>query len=102
VVPTSAVHTTSAGHSYVIVLQGNKEVTKTVTVGVVGATYTQIMSGLTRGTAVVLANLSTAVPSSSTNSNTGRFGGLGGGGLGGLGGAGGFPTGGITRIAVLG
>ena len=65
VVPTSAVHTTSAGRSYVTVLRDGKQVTAPVTVGVVGATYTQIVSGLSRGTTVILANLSTPVPSSS-------------------------------------
>ena len=106
VVPTSAVHTTSAGRSYVTVLRGDKQVTQPVTVGVVGATYTQIVSGLSRGTTVILANLSTPVPSSSTNSNTGRFGGFGGlgggGGFAGRGGLGGGGGGAITPAAVVG
>jgi HlyD family secretion protein len=109
VVPTSAVHTTGAGRNYVTVLQAGKETTRMVTVGVVGATYTQILSGLSRGTTVVLADLSTPVPSSSSNLNTGRFGGLGGlgggggfGGRGGLGGGGGFPAGSVSRTPVVG
>jgi trimeric autotransporter adhesin len=112
VVPTSAVHTTSAGRSYVTVLRDGKQVTQPVTVGVVGATYTQIVSGLSRDTTVILANLSTPVPSSSTNSTNARFGGLGGlgggggfaglgGGLGG-GGLGGGGGGAFARTAVVG
>jgi trimeric autotransporter adhesin len=84
VVPTSAVHTSAAGSAYVITLQAGQEVHTKVTVGVVGDTYTQITSGLTVGSQVVLADTSEPVPSSSSNSsNTLR----------GLGGAGGFPTG---------
>jgi multidrug efflux pump subunit AcrA (membrane-fusion protein) len=105
VVPTSAVHTTGVGRFFVTVLQAGKPVTRPVTLGVVGATYTQILSGVTRGMTVVLANLSSPVPSSSSNLNSGRFGGLGGaggfGGRAGLGG-GGFPTGAVSRTAVLG
>ncbi len=82
--PTSAVHTSSAGRAYVITLKSGQEVETTVKVGVVGDTYTQITSGLSAGTEVVLANPSQPVPSSSSNStNTFR----------GLGGTGGLPTG---------
>jgi hypothetical protein len=51
---------------------------------------------------VVLANLSTPVPSSSTNLNTGRFGGFGGRGGLGAGGGGGVQTGGVSRAVVVG
>ncbi|HEX4864067.1 MAG TPA: HlyD family efflux transporter periplasmic adaptor subunit [Acidimicrobiales bacterium] len=103
VVPTSAVHTTGPGRSYVVVLQGDQQVRKTVTTGVVGQLKTQIRSGLSSGTVVVLADPSQAVPSSSTNSATtfGRgFGGFGGAGFGG--GAGGFGGGGVTRAGASG
>lgn len=81
VVPTSAVHTAIAGNSYVIVLQGTKQVRKPVTTGVVGQTYTQVAKGLASGTVVVLADPSQPVPSSSTNSNTFRIGVTGGAGF---------------------
>jgi RND family efflux transporter MFP subunit len=84
VVPTSAVHTTSPGRSYVVVLQAGKEKQTQVSVGVVGDIYTQISSGLSQGETVVLADPSQAVPSSSTNSTNRAFGG-----------AGGFPGGGF-------
>ena len=58
----------------------------TVKVGVVGYTYTQVISGLQVGDSVVLANYSAAVPSSSATT-------LGGFGGGGFGGAGGFTGG---------
>lgn len=99
VVPTSAVHTNGAT-SYVLVPRGSSDQQVRVTVGAVGAVYTQITSGLSRGTVVVLADRSTKVPSSNTqNNNTGAFNGNGttrvftGGGFGGFtprgGGAGG-------------
>jgi HlyD family secretion protein len=46
-----------------------------VTVGVIGAIYTQITSGISMDTNVVLADFSQAVPSSSTNSLNNGFGG---------------------------
>ena len=96
VVPTSAVHTSAPGRSYVMVLQGARQIRTTVTTGVVGQLFTQITRGLSSGTVVVLADPSQPVPSSSTNSSTtfGRgFGGagfiVGGGGFGGGAAAGG-------------
>ena len=96
VVPTSAVHTSAPGRSYVIVLRSGKQIRTTVTKGVVGQLFTQITRGLSSGAVVVLADPSQPVPSSSTNSSTtfGRgFGGagfvVGGGGFGGGAGAGG-------------
>ncbi len=114
VVPTSAVHATSAGNAYVMVLRSGKEVTQRVSVGVVGDIYTQVTAGLRVGDKVVLADLSQPVPSSSSNplsairgllggGGAGAFfraggGGLGGGGLGGGGlGGGGLGGGGILR-----
>lgn len=92
-VPTSAVHTTGTGASFVYVEQAGKMATQRVTVGVVGPVYTQIDSGLKRGQSVVLADPSQAVPASSTNQTTrgpgaglGRFlrGAAAGGGAGAL------------------
>jgi HlyD family secretion protein len=76
VVPTSAVHSGGSG-SYVEVLEGGQTARNPVTIGVVGAEYTQIKSKLSPTTRVVLADLSQAVPSSSTSSTTGGL--LGGG-----------------------
>jgi multidrug efflux pump subunit AcrA (membrane-fusion protein) len=83
-VPTSAVMT-SGTQSFVQVLSGSKPVDKPVKVGVIGSIYTEVLSGVTRGEAVVLANDATPVPAS----NTSTVGGFGGGGLGGTGGFGG-------------
>lgn len=83
-VPSSAVHTIGSS-SYVDVLSNGKEVTTAVTIGAVGSTLTQIKSGLTPGEEVVLAEVTSTVPTTST----GGFGGFGGGGFGG-GGGGGF------------
>ena len=91
-VPTSAVQTLGS-RSYVIVLSQGELTRKVVTVGMVGDEYTQVLSGLTPGESVVLADYAEAVPSSSTNT-VGVGGLLGGGGGGFLGGGGGFRGGG--------
>ena len=68
---------------------------KVIKVGMVGDTYTQVLSGLTVGQSVVLADYAEPVPSS----NTDTLGGFGGGGFGGGGfGGGGFGGGGAFRI----
>jgi multidrug efflux pump subunit AcrA (membrane-fusion protein) len=98
-VPTSAVQTQGT-RSFVLQMSSGTPVRKAVKVGIVGGIYTQVLSGLNRGTTVVLADLSTPVPASSTTV-TGGFGGggfgggLGGGGFAGVGGGGG--GGGFTR-----
>ncbi len=74
-VPTSAVSTGGTHDSSVVVLVAGNPVRRKVTVGVVGARYTQITSGISANMMVVLADLSQAVPSSSTNSSTNSFGG---------------------------
>lgn len=74
-VPTSAVSTGGTHGSSVVVLVAGSPVRRRVTVGVVGARYTQITSGISANMTVVLADLSLAVPSSSTNSSTNGFGG---------------------------
>jgi multidrug efflux pump subunit AcrA (membrane-fusion protein) len=73
-VPTSAVMTNGT-QSFVQVLSGGKPVDKPVKVGVVGGIYTQVVSGLTQGEAVILANYATPVPAS----NSATLGGFGGG-----------------------
>jgi multidrug efflux pump subunit AcrA (membrane-fusion protein) len=65
-VPTSAV-TTIGTRSFVNVLSHGKEATRPVVVGAVGGELTQIKAGLTPGEQVVIANLSSSVPSSGTN-----------------------------------
>jgi HlyD family secretion protein len=91
-VPTSAVHTAGAA-SVVTTLVDGKPASKRVTVGVIGATVTQITEGLNAGDEVVLADLSQPLPSATTGAGTrGLTGGGGGfrpGGTGGTGGTGG-------------
>jgi trimeric autotransporter adhesin len=86
-VPTSAVHTVG-NNSYVFVPESGQEARKKISVGIVGSVYTQVTAGITKGTSVILADMSQAVPSSSTSSSTTGFGGAGGGGF--AGGGGGF------------
>jgi hypothetical protein len=78
-----------------VVVSKGKSQTVSVTLGLVGATSTQVKSGLTAGEKVELADPNTKLPSSTTSSSTTRFGGgafpaggFAGGGFGG-GGAGG-------------
>jgi multidrug efflux pump subunit AcrA (membrane-fusion protein) len=92
-VPTSAVQTEGT-RSFVLQMSSGTPERTVVKVGIVGGVYTQVLSGLHRGTIVVLANLSTPVPASSTTVT----GGFGGGGGGGFGGAGGFTGGGGGRF----
>jgi hypothetical protein len=94
-VPTSAVQTVG-NNSYVLVPASGQEARRKITVGIVGSIYTQVTGGVAKGTTVILANLSQAVPSSSTSSSTGGFGGgrFGGGGGSGIGGGAGFGGGG--------
>jgi len=86
-VPTSAVNT-DRGRSYVLMLSSGIPVEKVVKVGLVGYTYTQVISGLKEGDSVVMADYSEAVPSSSA-STVGGFGGFGGVARFGAGGGGG-------------
>jgi len=93
-VPNSAL--TPLGNGQAMALTFKKGVTTRALVktGYVGTLSTQITSGLTAGQQVVLADLSTALPTNTTSSRRfgvgGASGGLGGAGLGGagLGGAG--------------
>jgi multidrug efflux pump subunit AcrA (membrane-fusion protein) len=92
-VPTSAVETTGT-RAYVLESDKGELTRKVIKVGMVGDTYTQVLSGLDDGQSVVLADYAEAVPSSNTDLTNalGGGGGFGGGGFGGgsFGGAGSF------------
>jgi multidrug efflux pump subunit AcrA (membrane-fusion protein) len=83
-VPTSAVETTGT-RSYVLETDKGELTRKVVKVGMVGDTYTQVLSGLSAGQSIVLADYAQAVPSSNTDLTNalGGGGGFGGGGFGG-------------------
>jgi multidrug efflux pump subunit AcrA (membrane-fusion protein) len=87
-VPTSAVHTTAAGSTVTLFVNG-KPLPVSVTVGAADATRTQILSGVKVGDEVVIATISSTIPT--TTGGVGRGltggGGFGGGGFGGGGGA---------------
>jgi HlyD family secretion protein len=92
-VPTSAVHTTGAGSTVTLFVNGKPDPVA-VTVGSADATLTQILSGVKVGDTLVIATITSTIPSSTTG--TGRSltgGGFGGGGFGG----GGFGGGGTGR-----
>jgi multidrug efflux pump subunit AcrA (membrane-fusion protein) len=93
-VPTSAVHTTGAGSTVTLFVNG-KPVPTLVTVGASDATLTQILTGVKVGDQVVIATITSAIPSSTTGAGRSLTGGggFGGGGFGG-GGGGGIRTGG--------
>ena len=74
-VPTSAVETTG-NRSYVLVLDNGILARKVIKIGMIGDTYTQVVSGLKDGQSVILADYAEAVPSSNTDLTTA----LGGGG----------------------
>jgi multidrug efflux pump subunit AcrA (membrane-fusion protein) len=85
VVPTSAVHTVGALRFVTVMAADGSQTVTRVTVGAVGPLYTQVSGGtLAVGDQVVLANLSTPLPTNSTFTRIG-------GGLGGFGG-------GVTRF----
>ena len=86
-VPTSAVETAGT-RTYVLEFDKGVLTRKVIKVGMVGDTYTQVVSGLSSGQSVVLADYAEAVPSSNTDLTNA----LGGGG--GFGGAGSFFGGG--------
>ena len=104
VVPTSAVTTTGRSHTVQVVDAHGTASTQRVEVGAVGPELTQVTSGLKVGQQVVLADLTKALPSS-TSTTTGfgarQAGGFGGGAGGGFGG--GFGgTGGTGRVVLRG
>ena len=67
-VPTSAITTQGSRHT-ARVLDGGTVTTKTVEVGAIGATWTEITSGLTAGEEVVLADMNEPLPGSATDSS---------------------------------
>ncbi len=89
-VPTSAVHTTGAGSTVTLFVNGKPDPVA-VTVGAADATRTQILSGVKVGQTVVIATITSTIPSATTG--TGRSL-TGGGGF--PGGGGGFPGGGAA------
>lgn len=97
-VPTSAVEGSGAA-TFVTVLQAGKLERVRVVVGAVGPVLTQVTSGLTVGEQVVLADLSTPLP---TNTNPFASRSLTGGGGGGFAGRGGTGTAGGTTVAPAG
>ncbi|HZP31068.1 MAG TPA: HlyD family efflux transporter periplasmic adaptor subunit, partial [Acidimicrobiia bacterium] len=92
-VPTSAL-TPLGRRATVTALQNGSPTTVVVGVGVVGATWTEITSGLTRGQQVVLADQSAPLPSSATSSSNGSTNGI----TGINGGRFVFPGGGAFRV----
>ncbi len=97
-VPTSAVQSLGST-SYVTELSKGRLTRKVIKVGMVGATYTQVDSGLSPGQSVVLVDYAEAVPSSNSNTNLGNV--LGGGGGQFFPGAGGgFPGGGSGTFQI--
>ena len=106
-VPTSAVETVGT-RSFVLELDKGALTRTDIKIGMVGGTYTQVLSGLTPGQSVVLADYAEPVPSSNTNTNTNSLGNvLGGGGggfFGGAGAGGGFfgGAGGAARFQRIG
>jgi hypothetical protein len=77
-VPTSALH--RSGSTYTVnVLRNGKSVATKVTIGASGTERTEIKTGLTAGTEVILADLdSTATGDSSQTTSTSGLSGLGG------------------------
>jgi multidrug efflux pump subunit AcrA (membrane-fusion protein) len=94
-VPTSAVHTTGTA-SFVNVLQAGKLTPVTVTVGSADSLRTQITSGLSAGQTVVIATVTSTIPTTGAagagTTRRGAAGGFGGGGGAGI--VGGAPAGG--------
>jgi membrane fusion protein, macrolide-specific efflux system len=92
-VPTSAVHTTGAGSTVTLFVNG-KPVPTSVTVGASDATLTQILTGVKVGDQVVIATITSTIPSTTTGTGRSLTGGGFGGGGGFAGGGGGAGRGG--------
>jgi len=100
-VPNSALTPLGRGQALALTLKNGAVTRALVTTGYTGTLATQVTSGLTAGQQVVLADLSTALPTNTTSSRRFGVGGstgsglggasLGGGGLGGAGLGGGGP-----------
>jgi len=93
-VPNSALTSITTGSALASVPAAGKVSRKTVKVGAVGPSYSEVISGLAVGEQVVIADRHQALPTNS--SNNGRLGaGIGGAGIGGAGfGGAGFGGGG--------
>jgi len=101
-VPTSAVNHRGA-INYVLVLNGTTTKAQLITVGSVGAIYTQVIGGLTAGQRVVLANPNTPIPTSTITGRVARItGGVTGGTAGVLGSTSGAAGGGIGGAGATG
>jgi len=92
-VPNSALTPLGNGQAMAMTFKNGVASRALVKTGYAGTLITQVMSGLSAGQQVVLADLSTALPTNTTSSRrlgvgSGTTGGLGGGTTGGLGGAG--------------
>jgi multidrug efflux pump subunit AcrA (membrane-fusion protein) len=106
-VPNSALTSLVSGTGFVQTVKNGKVTQTIVRTGAVGATSTQVTSGLTAGQQVVIANLSEALPTTTTTNRFATRTGTGGltsslSGAGGLGGGatfggGGFGGGGFNR-----
>ena len=92
-VPSSAIKTVGS-QSSVQVLTNGVPTTTAVTVGAIGNDLTQILSGVTAGQQVVIADLSASLPTATTTASAGVVGGLGGAGSGGAGAGGAGARGG--------
>ena len=71
-VPTSAVSTNGNDHTVRVVEGDGDPKTVNVGVGAIGATWTEITSGLTAGQRVVIADLGEPLPGSATASSNGN------------------------------
>jgi multidrug efflux pump subunit AcrA (membrane-fusion protein) len=99
-VPNSALTPLGNGQALALTLKDGVATRTLVKTGYAGTLTTQITSGLTKGQLVVLADLSTALPTNTTNAR--RFG-VAGGAAGGLGGAaGGLGGAGVGGGAITG
>lgn len=79
-VPTSAIHTTAAGTSVEVLVNGAPQ-SVSVQTGASDPTRTEILSGLSLNQVVVIAVVTSTVPTNGTGANPGTvFGGGGGGG----------------------
>ncbi|MHB8319536.1 MAG: efflux RND transporter periplasmic adaptor subunit [Acidimicrobiales bacterium] len=90
-IPTSAVHT-SGSRNYVMALENGHATRVHVSIGITDGPRTQVLSGLSAGEVVVIADIAKPLPS--VNAKGGFFGGKGGKGGGPLGGGGGGRKGG--------
>ena len=101
-VPNSALTPLGNGQALALTFKGGVVTRALVKTGYAGTLTTQVTSGLTAGQQVVLADLSTALPTNTTNAR--RFG-VGGGGAGGFGGSGlggsGLTGGGLAPARTL-